>query len=231
MNRRARKNSRAGVFAGLEIAQSDLSMNVFITLLSVLSVLTLASSSFMAAEGFAVLYKAEETHDRKLALVRSWKPVLQINPHIFIKDGRAYRLDLRRLALAFAEDRPVVTSDNFDDGTLLLAHDRDPSAFRIFIYLHGSGFPPELTSYSFEIAAIARDANGAFRVPDMLKQDMAEHAGIDIFFAQFDAANAWLLTQLLNDSHVPYRLVTLASASQFAFERATSRFAFEDVYK
>jgi hypothetical protein len=230
MSRRARKLRRGGVFAGLEIAQSDLSMNVFIALLSVLSVLTLASS-FMAAEGFAVPYKPEQSDERKLALVRSWKPVLQINPHILVKDGRAFRLDLRRLAIAFAENRRVVANENFDDGTLLLTGDRDPSAFRIFIYLHKGSFPPELTSYSFEIAEIGRDATGAFHVPDMLTQDLSRHVGIDIFFAPHDSADAWLLAQLLYESHVSYRLVALTAASQFAFERATSRFAFEDAYK
>jgi hypothetical protein len=228
--RKKQRGDRPAI-SGLELVQSDLSMNVFITLLSVLSVLTLAASSFMAAEGYQVPYKSEEPAQRTLALVRSWKPILQINPRIVVRDGRAYRLDMRPLALAFATTRPVIRSESFDDSTALLRLDPDPSAYRILIWLHQKGFPSELVAYSFDIADLAPDVGGKARIPDMLARDVNQYASIDIFFHANDAAAFWTLAKLLTDSHAPYRSVQMDRPNLFAFEYATSRFGFEDVYK
>jgi hypothetical protein len=214
---------------GSSLVQSDLAMNIFMVMLVVLSVLSIASS-VAVTQGFRVDQKPDNAA-RPVALVPGWRPVQPVNPRFVIRDGRVFRLDLTQLAMAISQDKNLPDSASLSDSSRTLTKDPDPSTYRVFLYLFKNVVPENLVNYSFDISDIKVGEANAKTLPEQFVNDIKFSAGFDIFFFPGEEANAWLLFSKLNKAGIVVRLLKLRQKEVFAIERSTSKHSFEETYK
>lgn len=208
------------------VFQSDLAMNLFMVLMVALATLT-ATSAAVTTIGFKVRMSSEQTDDRPLGLVASWQPVLPVSPRLVVRNGMVVRLDMDRLAESFAVGRAFLPVLN---NSKQLEADPDPSAYKIELILLNDAIPKEVVAWEIAAGAFASESTDAtLRQP--FEQDVKRFEQFDVYVFPSHDQVAWDIVMRLNKANKRYRLQFIDRNERLQFERASTRFTFEDMYK
>lgn len=202
------------------LMQGDLSINLFMVLLSVLSALTILAT-VASSQGFRQPVRSEDAQNVPLALTRGWSPVPELRDLILVRADGLYMLDGMALADTF------VTAGRLDpgDNSRLFAQDRDPQAYHIQLAFYQGGIPDGYWSWHLDPQSLAADSWPA-RWTDLL----ATGTPVDLAIYEGGETFAWQAATQLYDNGQAFRLLFQAR-DQVSYGRKTSLFNFEDVYK
>lgn len=215
------KDSPRQDLSGMAMAQGDLAVNLFIVLLVVLSVLTVAQVS-SNADGYLTPFRRSETAEALAAPSLGWQPVLPAYPKLVVRQGRVHLLDATALALAFAEGAPLVLPDGAVDNSKLLEGHLDPASFQLFVWLHDGGVPAPLSAASVPLNALEDDAFWAA---------LGEVPKLDIFAYPDQLAQLTPLLDAVHGRKIAARVVALSNDAIFGYAYSGRDFGLERSFK
>lgn len=213
---------------GRDVAQSDLTINLFVSLIVVFAILA-ASSAITTGFKVAINPDHVEGDPPPIAMVRSWRPVQPVSPRIVIRKGLVQRLDLDQLALGYARGAPFLSDINSTTGD---PEDPDPAAFIVDINLGEAMIPPELVAWSIPTRAFTDpEAGDAAASRAAFDRELGVFEQFDlIVFPEQDVA-MWHIASLLHSANKRFRVLYARNDAKLVFDRSSRYFTFEEIYK
>lgn len=209
------------------LIQGDLSMNLFMVLLTVLATLSISIVAIVQ-DGFKINSKNDSTDALDLALVPGWSPVQSINPRIIVRDGYFMRLDLSAFASDFANGRVYAEEIPGFDNSNPLPNDPEPTAYRL-AFLHGPGaFPEDMIAWKLSFSALGPNSNE--NIPPEILNEIMQYSRADIHIYPNTEQNAWDFVAFLYQNRIGYRLL-FRKKNLLQFGRSSKNFSFEETYK
>lgn len=214
--------------SAFDVIQGDLAMNIFIVLLVVLSVFSLAAST-TAIDGFKV-DTIPTKKESPLAALAGWNPVQPLQPKLLLREGVLYKLDTLKIAKNFyAGNKHLVTPELLVE-TKMLNEDRDPASYSNSFYFEGKNIPKIFVEYAIPVKYFSSNEAKEEGL-DLLSVDLSKHSGLDLLYFPNQSKNAAKILTLLYEAGNTTRMISLSSDNSFTLNRSSSIYAFEDAYK
>ena len=210
---------------GIALAQGDLATNLFIVLLIITSVLTVAKVS-EGNEGYRAPYSQGTNLRLTGAPMLGWQPILPAYPKLVLRDGMIHLVNLEPLAAAFVADQPMNLGADVFDSSRLLSGDLDPAANQIFLRIYANApFPSELTRGSLAMIDFDGVAGEEFF------RRFTDTAKLDLIVYPDDVATAVPLVDRLHGMKVALRIVVMPKLDVFGFADSGSNFGLQKSFK
>ena len=211
--------------SGTALAQGDLAVNLFIVLLVILAILTLAEIS-SSSEGYLTPYRRSEPAATAGAPVLGWQPVLPAYPKIVLRGDSVHLVDLRALATAFAAEAPFDLGPDVGDSSRMTGGDLDPVANRVFLRLYDeTTFPSALSAGSVALSKIDGNEGEAFLAP------LSSLPKVDLVLFPKGVARAAPLVAVLHARRIAVRPVLMPQQDIFGFVQSGGDFGLERTFK
>ncbi len=209
---------------GIALAQGDLSINLFIVLLIILSVLTVAQVS-SGNQGYRAPYFQGSADDTVGPPVLGWQPLLPAYPKLVLRGGRVYLVDLGPLAAAFAAGAPLDLGPDVSDTSMPLADDLDPAAHQVFVRLADATFPAALTGASLAMQDLGTETGTVFL------DRFRETPKLDLIVYPDDVDRAVPLVDRLHATGVALRIIVMPKPDVFGFAQSGGDYGLEKSFK
>ena len=211
--------------SGSALAQGDLAVNLFIVLLVILAVLTLAEVS-SENEGYLTPFRPSESALTVGPPVLGWQPVLPAYPKVVLRDDTIHLVDLRALAEAFAANTKLNLGNEAIDTSKMLNGDLDPMAHRVFLTIDGEAtFPSALSARAMSLSEIHEQKGEDFFA------SLGPLSKLDLFLFPQDVARAASLIAKLHDRRIAVRVVMMPRQNAFGFVQSGGDFGLERTFK
>mmetsp|Transcript_22853 Transcript_22853/g.38175 ORF Transcript_22853/g.38175 Transcript_22853/m.38175 type:complete len:218 (-) Transcript_22853:1984-2637(-) len=206
------------------VVQGDLSMNLFMVLLSVLATLAIAAAA-VATEGFRKPMLSEPDRAVPELLSPGWSPVPQVRQRLIVRMDGLYLLDLDGRARALSKGEGF-RLEGVTDSSRINSSDPDPQAHQLILILSAGSLPPEL--YHFHVPTDQILAGEMGPEWDLLLDSGQE---VDLLVYPDTDEIAWHIASALYHNRSPFRLLFQSRKNQIGYQRSTKNFTFEDFYK
>lgn len=211
--------------SGMAMAQGDLAVNLFIVLLVVLSVLTVAKVS-SSSEGYLTPYQRGETATATSAPVLGWQPVLPAYPKLVLRNKVVHLLDLTGFANAFAAAAPMDLGADVQDSSKMLPGHLDPSSYQMFLRLYDdTGFPTTLSAASVPLDQLNAEDGIAFF------EALGDVPKLDLFAFPDGVADMKPLVDAVHARQIGARIIVMPRQNIFGFVHSGRDFGLERTFK
>ena len=211
--------------SGATLAQGDLAVNLFIVLLLMLSMLTLAQVS-AGAEGYLTPYRRSMPDAEAGPPVLGWQPVLPTYPKLVVRRGSVYVFNATPLSRSFAANEAADLGPHVADTSRRLSGDTDPVSYQVFLRFYDEiDFPEALSS-----GTMALDALDGLEGRNFLDR-LTGTAKLDLFVFPDDMQRLVPLVDALHVRRIALRIVLLPSNDIFGFAQSGRDFGLERAFK
>ena len=212
-------------FSGATLAQGDLAVNLFIVLLFMLSILTLAQVS-SSAEGYFTPYRHGTPDAEAGPPVLGWQPVLPAYPKLVVRGGNLHVFNSVPLSYSFAVGKAADLGPDVADTSRRLTGDPDPVSYQVFLrFYDGAGFPEALSSGTMALDALEEVEGQNFL------DGLAGTAKLDLFIFPEDMQSLVPLVDALHARRIALRILALPSNDIFGFAQTGRDFGLERAFK
>ena len=212
------------------LIQGDLSMNLFIILLTILAILVFSSMK-LSTTGFEVRFEKDNDDDQIEGVSRGWSPIQPIHHRLLVRESIITLFNPTPIAITFArgEENEFILRGN--DKTRLPSNpDNDPTAYVFSLGLSNKPVPKELTYWSTELES--PDSTPRFSNP-AANDFFSDENYFDIFIYPGSEKVAWELSKFLTKKRKIFFLINQSESSKnfIRYRRGSDLYTFESSYK
>lgn len=209
----------------VSLAQGDLSINLFMSLLALLAALSIAALA-AGREGFIAVTPFTATEDPAAAPIRSWQPVLPVHPKLVLRQSELHLLDATEIAQRFIESDGAASAAGYRDSSKSLPGDLDPSAFQVFLGLDPTArWPASLSAGKAEIV------EGAPVNLEIFAGALDTTGRADLFLFPDDMAHAVEVIDALYAQDIAVRILKMPRNTVFGFVQSGRDLGLERSFK
>lgn len=210
----------------ISVAQSDLSVNLFIALLALLAALSITAFA-IGRQGYLFWSVSTVPEEPVGAPVAGWHVILPVHPKLVVRNGVLHIVDTTAVARRMASNSGVISFEGYRDTSKLLGSDPDPAGFQVFLRIDTDDWPSELSSAQIPLFELHQGNDIAAK----FLAHLTDNRKIDLFLFPTETNGVVSLLDVLHGEFINVRIVVMPSETIFGFVQSGRDFGLERSFK